>query len=103
MGNFDKMCEYAAKEMGGKITFLPYNINPYNIKQIKEKDRLFYDEIICPFGNKEYSRFDIPNRNKRLVDNSDICLCYVHKDGGAKHTLDYAIKRNKQIINLYPY
>ena len=98
VGNFDKLCENAVKKLGGKIIFVPYNV-----KQIKEKDRLFYDEIICPLGNKEYSKFDIPNRNKWLVDNSDICLCYVRKAGGAKHTLDYAIKRNKRIINLYPY
>lgn len=50
MGNFDKMCENTVKKLDGKIVFIPYNIN-----QIKEKDRLFYDEIICPFGNKSYS------------------------------------------------
>lgn len=98
MGNFDKMCEGAVKELGAKIIFIPYNI-----KQIKEKDRLFYDEIICPFGNKAYSKFDIPNRNKWLVKMCDICFCYVYKDGGAKNTIDYAIKKGKQIINLYNY
>ncbi len=83
-------------KLGGKIIFVPYNI-----KQVKEYDKLWYDDIICPFGEKAYSKFDIPNRNKWLVDTCDICLCYVYKDGGAKHTLDYAVKKNKQIINLY--
>lgn len=97
MGNYDKMCEKIVKDLGGKITFVPYNI-----KQIKEKDRFWYDNIICPFGNKVYSKFDIPNRNKWIIDNCDICLCYVYKNGGAKKTLDYAIKKGKKIINLYP-
>ncbi|MFR8404265.1 MAG: hypothetical protein ACLVC7_05280, partial [Monoglobus pectinilyticus] len=26
MGNFDKMCEVAVKDLGGKIIFVPYNI-----------------------------------------------------------------------------
>lgn len=62
---------------------------------------LWYDNVICPFGNKKYSKYDIPNRNKRMVDECDIYLCYVYKDGGAMHTLNYAIKKGKQIINLY--
>ena len=98
MGNFDKMCEVAVKDLGGKIIFVPYNI-----KQIKKKDKLWYDAIICPFGAKAYYKFDIPNRNKWIVNNCDICLCYVYKVGGAKRTLDYAIKQNKKIINVYFY
>lgn len=98
MGNFDKMCERIAKELGGRITFIPYNI-----KQIKQDDRLWYNDIICPFGEKSYSKFDIPNRNKWMVEACDICICYVYKNGGAKHTLDYAIKKNKNIIDLLMY
>jgi len=96
MGNFDKMCKKSVKELGGKIVFVPYNL-----KQVKEKDRTWYNKIVCPFGTKAYSKFDIPNRNKWLVENCDIFLCYVYKEGGAKHTLDYAIKKNREIINLY--
>jgi len=97
MGNFDKMCEKAAKALGGRILFVPYNKS-----RIKEEDKRWYDYIICPFGEKFYTKFDIPNRNKWLVDNCDICLCYVHKNGGAKHTFDYAVKNDKKIINI-PY
>lgn len=96
MGNFDKMCEKTVREFGGRITFVPYNVN-----QIKEKDKLWYNSIICPFGNKPYSKFDIPNRNKWLVDNCDVFICYVNKPGGAKRTYDYAIKNGKTIINLF--
>ena len=95
MGNFDKMCEKAAKKLGGKIIFVPYNI-----KQIKLRDKLWYDEIICPFGEKLYSKFDIPDRNKWIVDNCDVFLCHVYKEGGAKHTMKYAEKKKKRIIYL---
>lgn len=47
MGNFDKLCEKAAKQLGGKIIFIPYNV-----RQIKENDRIWYNNIICPFGEK---------------------------------------------------
>ena len=96
MGNFDILCEKTVKLLGGKIVYIPYNINI-----VKERDKFWYDDIICPFGNKEYSKSDISERNKWLVDNADLCLCYVYKNGGAMKTLNYAIKRNKRIINLY--
>lgn len=95
MGNFDKICERAVHDLGGKLYFIPYNV-----KRIKPADYLWYDEIICPFGNKTYSKFDIPNRNKWLVDNCDLCICYVYKDGGARKTLNYAEKKGKHIINI---
>lgn len=95
MGNFDKMCEKAVKKSGGKIIFVPYNV-----KQIKAQDKIWYDEIICPFGTKEYSKFDIPDRNKWLVDNCDIFLCHVYKDGGAKYSMKYAEKKKKRIFYL---
>ena len=95
MGNFDKLCEKAVKDLGGKIVFVPYNI-----KQIKEKDKRWYDHIVCPFGDKPYSKFDIPKRNQWLVDQCNICLCYVYKEGGAQKTLEYALSKKKQIIYL---
>ena len=95
MGNFDKICEKVVKELGGRIVFVPYNIS-----RINESDKFWYDEIICPFGNKKYYNSDIPKRNQWLVDNCEFCLCNVYKEGGAKRTYDYAIKKKKFIINI---
>lgn len=96
MGNFDKMCESAVRHAGGTLTFVPYNES-----QVKENDKLWYDNIVCPFGKKTYSIYDIPNRNKWVVDNCDVVLCYVYKMGGAMKTLDYAVRERKIIVNLY--
>lgn len=67
---------------------------------IGHRDSCNIEEIICPFGEKEYLKYDIPNRNKWIVDNCNILLCYVHKEGVAKNTLNYAILKNKKVINI---
>lgn len=95
MGEFDKTCERVVKELNGELIFIPYNKN-----QIKEKDKVWYNNIFCPFGEKAYARYDIPKRNEWLVQNCDIFLCHVYKEGGARKTYDYAVKCGKQIINL---
>lgn len=95
MGRFDKMCERIVKAMGGKIIYIPYNR-----KCIKMMDKAWYDDIFCPLGDKEYEKYDIPDRNKWMVENADIALCYVYKDGGAFKTMNYALKLNKRIIRI---
>ena len=95
MGNFDKMCEKSVKKLGGRLIFVPYNV-----KQIKEEHRAWHDEIVCPFGGKAYEKNDIPNRNKWMVDYSDIVISYVYKPGGANVTLNYAKRANKFIVDL---
>ena len=95
MGNFDITCEKIVKKLDGKLIFIAYNIN-----QIKEIDKLWYDDIICPFGYKNYSKYDIPRRNLWIADHCDIFLCHVYKNGNAKNTLDAAVKKNKKIINI---
>ncbi|MBE7021915.1 MAG: hypothetical protein E7414_01685 [Ruminococcaceae bacterium] len=97
MGNFDKMCEKAVKALGGHLTFVPYNV-----KQVKAKDTRWFDDILCPFGDKAYGKYDIPNRSRWLVNHCDVFLCHVYKSGGARHTLNYAVQKNKQIIHIAP-
>ncbi|MBO5059751.1 MAG: hypothetical protein J6C82_02390 [Clostridia bacterium] len=95
MGNFDKLCEKAAKDLGGKVIYVPYNIDC-----LKMVNTARYDNVICPFGEKEYEKCDIPLRNNWLVDNTDMALCYVKRPGGAKATMDYAVKKKKYVLNM---
>ncbi|MBQ4160452.1 MAG: hypothetical protein IJD83_05925 [Clostridia bacterium] len=95
MGNFDQTCERAVKQLRGKLVFVPYNH-----KVVKQSDMQWYDEIVCPFGNKAYENTDIPMRNRWLVDQCDVCLCYVYKNGGAKQTMLYANHIGKRIIYI---
>ncbi len=96
MGNFDKACENAVKQLGGTLIYVPYNK-----AQIKRLHQFYYHKIENIFGDKFYEKTDIPFRNQWMVDHCDICLCYVGRNGGAMQTLRYAIEKGKPIINLY--
>ena len=57
------------------------------------------DEVV--YISEKYSRFCMHERNRRLVDTSQILLCYLaHDHGGTAHTVNYAVERSKQIINI---
>ena len=43
----------------------------------------------------------ITKRNCWMVDECDLLLCYVGREGGAARTLQYAKKKGKRVINLY--
>lgn len=66
------------------------------------KDRgcetVFYDI------ENEYYKNRITFSNKRMVDNSDLIICYVDMNAyksGAKTAINYAMKQNKTVINLF--
>ncbi|MBQ8003827.1 MAG: DUF1273 family protein [Oscillospiraceae bacterium] len=57
------------------------------------------DEVIYVADN--YNQFCMHLRNRRLVDEADILLCYlVREASGTAFTRNYAIDRDKKIINL---
>ena len=40
-------------------------------------------------------------RNRHLVDNSSVCVCYLTKDsGGTAYTVRYAKEKGLEIVNL---
>lgn len=57
------------------------------------------DEVI--YIADKYDQFCMHLRNRRLVDEADILLCYlVREASGTAFTRNYAIDRDKKIINL---
>ena len=53
---------------------------------------------------EEYFKNRIIFSNKKMVDDSDLIICYVDlnkKSSGAKKAVEYAEKRGKEIINLH--
>ena len=57
------------------------------------------DEVI--YLSEKYDRFCMQQRNIRLVDECDILLSYhVKESGGTAHTVNYAMQKNKKIVNL---
>ena len=68
----------------------------------------FYDKSNCEtmFYDVEdiYYKNRITYSNKKMVDNCDLVICYVNMKtykSGAKTAVNYALKQNKKVINLF--
>ena len=68
--------------------------------KIKYKKRLsLSDEVI--FISKQYDEFCMHKRDRFMVDNASVLLCYLYKStGGAYYTVKYAVDNNKEIIYI---
>lgn len=70
------------------------------------KDRDLYDGIKrmadrITFVSKDYFRGCMHERNRRLVDSSSLCICYMTSDkGGTAYTVQYAKKQGLKVINI---
>ncbi len=72
---------------------------PTEEKALYDKTLSLADEVI--YTSVHYHRFCMHIRNQRLVDESDILLCYLEKEsGGTANTARYAARKKKKIINL---
>ena len=57
------------------------------------------DRVVCL--SELYDRGCMQVRNRYLVNQSSKCICYLEKNtGGTKYTVDYALSKNLQVINL---
>lgn len=68
---------------------------------VKEYERIreLADEVV--YTSREYVRGCMFKRNRSLVGNSSICVCWLTKStGGTAYTVKYAIKQGLKIINL---
>ena len=57
------------------------------------------DEIV--YTSQDYTRGCMHKRNRYMVDNSGLCVCYWIRDkGGTAYTVHYAEKEGLKIINI---
>ena len=98
-GNFDILAAKLVKAVKEKypnirsILVLPYLDRKYDLN--------LYDDTIYPALENIPKRFAILKRNEYMVDTSSTIIAYVlHSWGGAAKTLNYAVKKNKAIINI---
>ena len=82
------------------ILVLPYNTSEFQNNEDGFAE--YYDEIeICPESHAAHFKAAMQIRNRSLVDRSDLVVCYVeHNFGGAYQTMMYALKQEKEVINL---
>ena len=100
-GGFDRICAGTVNRLKGKYPFIKnLLVIPYLSFNIFDKE--LFDEVIYPDGfEKYYFKAAIIEKNKYMVDNSQIAICYVKREyGGAYKTYTYAKKKNLEIINL---
>ena len=75
-------------------------------KKWKEPDRNEYKEILSKadyieYVSERYTRDCMFRLNRRLVDSSSVCLCYLNKNKGwTAYTVVYAKNQGVRIINI---
>lgn len=106
-GEFDEICADACRELKQEIdTIKLVYVTPYlNLSEqakIKDMNKSFlYDEIFYPPIESTPPRFAISKRNDWMIKNADLVIAYVdHNHGGAYKSLQKAIRRKKNIINV---
>lgn len=77
---------------------LPYyrpHIDDYTQQRYKR-----FDSIITPSLEDTPYRYRIVKANQYMVDQADIVVVYVRSSGGAAKTMEYALRKNKNTINI---
>lgn len=104
-GDFDKICLSVCKEYKVKnnlqieIIVVLTSLNELNKNKFSQEYKTMIYDI-----EEVYYKNQINVSNRKMVDESDLVVCYVNmrkKKSGAKNAVKYAIKQGKEIINLY--
>ena len=72
-----------------------------------EQNRAVYEYILSAASSVEYvsehfTSWCMHERNRRLVDESQVCIAYLsHSGGGTAYTFAYALEQGLEVINLY--
>ncbi|MBR5599080.1 MAG: hypothetical protein IKW39_03470 [Alphaproteobacteria bacterium] len=75
----------------------PDNFPPLKRKTLEENFEIIYSIEIAD----GHPKFAITRRNKYMINNSDIIVCYITDEkGGAYNAVKLAQKQNKEIINI---
>ena len=111
-GEFDGLALSVCRELKRKYSNLKVTVifTSLNILK-KDKDSEYsiadyYDDVETMIYDieEEYFKNQIVVSNRKMVDDSDIVICYVDMKeyrSGAKKAVNYAKKQGKQIINLF--
>ena len=102
-GSFDSMVLTALRKLKESHPHICYNVAlAYMPTQKQEYELYDSSETFLPEGIETVpKRFAITWRNKWMVRESDIIICYItHSWGGAAQFVEYAKRQNKVIINL---
>lgn len=101
-GAFDMLAAHTVAELKTKYPhikstlIIPYLNRNYDVG--------LYDNTLYPDLENVLPKMAISERNKWMVRNSDIIVCYVsYRFGGAYAAMQYAKKNNKSVLNVAEY
>lgn len=104
-GGFDRFAyrcckKYKAQSDNSSLVFVtPYISKGYKHRLNQASQE--YDRIIYPGLESKPQRFAIQHRNRYMIEQSDLIICYVSREyGGAYSAIKYAKRLNRRIINL---
>ncbi len=107
-GDFDRCVASSVRRVRKKhrddnsslVLILPYLTAEY--RNNAESFHGYYTDIeICDAASKAHPKSAIRIRNREMVERADLIICYVEpRKGGALQTMQYAMTREKTIINL---
>jgi len=70
-------------------------------EDIAEYERIKAQADKVVYTAQQYTRGCMHKRNRHLVDNSSVCVCYLNREsGGTAYTVRYARRHGLEIINL---
>ena len=70
-------------------------------KDVEEYERIKVQADKVVYTSQEYTKGCMHKRNRHLVDNSSVCVCYLAKEsGGTAFTVNYAKKQGLEVINI---
>lgn len=73
----------------------------WSIKNQKHYNEILDESDRISYMYTEYTKGCMFDRNRALVDGSDICIAYCTKDtGGSAYTVNYANKCGVEVINI---
>ncbi|MBE6694131.1 MAG: hypothetical protein E7589_05140 [Ruminococcaceae bacterium] len=103
-GEFDIFAASVLKRIRKRVGDSNYGINlvlPYTNKDIEYYEQYYDSVMIYECIGKIHPKGAITKRNRWMVEQCDLFICYVeHKGGGAYTALQYAEKLGKKIINI---
>ena len=106
-GDFDSLCASVCRSIKQthpeiELIFVTPYIHENKLKSSQYLlDNRMYDSILYPPLEGVPPRFAIVQRNRWIVEQSDLIIAFVkRKYGGAYNALKYANRINKRIINL---
>ena len=103
-GEFDIYAASVIKKLQralGKESLVLICVLPYPVKDLEYYDA-YYDSVVIPDeSEKGHPKSAISARNRWMVKQSDMVICYVERQtGGAYEAIKYAKMLEKEVINL---